>query len=281
MSERIEFTVGADEGGMTVGDFLRKHSVSRRLCTLQKRVPDGISLNGTRIRTVDRVCEGDIVALKMSDEHFLEPNNGLYVPVVYEDSGTVVFDKPTDMPVHPSINHTHDTLGNFFSAKYPELSFRPINRLDKDTSGLCAIAKNAHSAALLQGTLNKVYYAAVCGEIRGGGTISAPIGRAGDSIIRREVRADGQTAITDYTALNFNGKYTLLRITLRTGRTHQIRVHFAYIGHPLAGDDFYGGDDTDIKYQALHCGELEFTSPATNERIALSSPLRADIAALF
>ena len=189
----------------------------------------------------------------------------------------VVFDKPVNMPVHPSIKHQGDTLGNCFSAMYPQLTFRPVNRLDKDTSGLCAVAKNPHAANVLQGTLKKVYYAVVCGEIASGGRIDAPIGRAGESIIRREVREDGQRAVTDYTIIKGNRKYTLLRVILLTGRTHQIRVHFSHTGHPLAGDDFYGGSTADTAYQALHCGELEFVSPVSKEIVRVSSPIRNDM----
>jgi 23S rRNA pseudouridine1911/1915/1917 synthase len=189
----------------------------------------------------------------MEDSRTLNGNLELAVPVVYDDEDVVVFNKPVNMPVHPSIKHQGDTLGNCFSAMYPGLTFRPVNRLDKDTSGLCVVAKNAHSANLLQSTVSKVYYAAVCGVLEGGGRINAPIGRVSESIILRQVMADGQEAVTDYDVVTTNGRYTLVKVTPITGRTHQIRVHFSYIGHPLAGDDMYGGDTSDIKEQALHC----------------------------
>lgn len=273
----IEFTADEADSGSDVGSFLRHNGVSKRLITKLKRCENGITLNGVHARTIDKIRQGDVVAVMLSDSRSLDANSELTVPVVYEDDDVVVFDKPVNMPVHPSIKHQGDTLGNCFSAMYPQLTFRPVNRLDKDTSGLCAVAKNPHAANVLQGTLKKVYYAVVCGEIASGGRIDAPIGRAGESIIRREVREDGQRAVTDYTIIKGNGKYTLLRVILLTGRTHQIRVHFSHTGHPLAGDDFYGGSTADTAYQALHCGELEFVSPVSKEIVRVSSPIRNDM----
>lgn len=211
----------------------------------------------------------------------LDENPDLFAPIVYEDNDVAVYDKPVDMPVHPSHLHRYDTLGNLFAAQHKDMTFRPINRLDKDTSGLCAVAKNPFSAAKLSGNIEKTYFAVVCGKLSGGGTIDAPIGRCDGSVITREVRPDGQRAVTNYTVLGGSGKYTLVRIKLETGRTHQIRVHFAHIGYPLAGDDMYGGDISDITHQALHCGELEFTLPVSGEKICLSSPIRDDMKALL
>ena len=288
----IEFTV--ENGGITCGDFLRQRGVSRRLVTKLKRVNMGITRRGELLRTVDIVSDCDVVVLKNLDESLLEPNSDLTVPVAYEDENLVIFNKPAGMPVHPSIKHQGDTLGNCFSAMYPQLTFRPINRLDKDTSGLCAAAKNAHAANIYGGKINKVYYAVTEGkpvpsgccegiewtETSEGYRIDAPIGRAGESIIRREVRSDGQRAVTNYTIIKSNAFHSLVRVLLETGRTHQIRVHFSSAGHPLAGDDFYGGSLEHCKVQALHCGEMSF--PLSDGReIVVSCPLREDMAALF
>ncbi len=292
-AETIEFTV--EKGGITCGDFLRQCGVSRRLVTKLKRVPMGITRNGELLRTVDIVNSGDIVVLKNVDESLLEPNTELAVPVAYEDESLVIFNKPAGMPVHPSIKHQGDTLGNCFSAMYPQLTFRPINRLDKDTSGLCAVAKNAHAANVYGGKINKVYFAVTEGKPVPSGCreeidwtetsegcyrIDAPIGRAGESIIRREVRSDGQRAVTGYTIIKSSAFHSLVRVVLETGRTHQIRVHFSSVGHPLAGDDFYGGSLEYCKAQALHCGEMSFPSP-DGRIIEVSCPLREDMAALF
>jgi 23S rRNA pseudouridine1911/1915/1917 synthase len=227
------------------------------------------------------VERGDVIVLNMEDDSFLEPNGSLNVPIAFENESLVVFNKPSGMPVHPSIRHQGDTLGNYFAYLYPELTFRSVNRLDRDTSGLCIIAKDAHAAKLLQGCCKKVYYAAVHGEIPESGTIDAPIARERESIILRCVRDDGQRAVTHFKRLKTNGRYSLAEIDLETGRTHQIRVHFAHIGAPLAGDDLYGGLRDDISRQALHCGKLTFSDPMTGEPITVSSELPKDITDLF
>lgn len=282
ISERkIEFIVTAEDDGKNVGEFLRKSGASRRLITKLKRVIGGITLNGAPARTVDIVREGDTAAIEMQSGEPLDENPNLNAPIVYEDDDVVVYDKPVDMPVHPSHRHRLDTLGNLFAAQHGDMTFRPINRLDKDTSGLCAVAKNSFSASVLSGNIEKTYFAVVCGRLSGSGRIDAPIGRCDGSVITREVRSDGQQAVTNYSVIDGNEKYTLVRIKLETGRTHQIRVHFAHIGHPLAGDDMYGGDVTDIAHQALHCGELEFTLPVTLRKICLSSPIREDMLSLL
>lgn len=242
-----------------------------------KRQEGGITRGGRLVRSIDMVYEGDVIVLNLNDTSFLEPNHELSVPVVFENDSLVVFDKPAGMPVHPSIHHQGDTLGNCFAAMYPELTFRPVSRLDRDTSGLCIAAKNAHAAKLLQGHCPKVYYAAVHGEIPESGTINAPIAREQESIILRCVRGDGRAAVTHYRRISCSGTYSLAEVTPETGRTHQIRVHFAHIGHPLAGDDMYGGKRTDISRHALHCAQIIFTDPETGKEVTVRSELPDDM----
>lgn len=275
--KELRLTVDTDKP-MTLQDFLTKHQgVSKRLLTRLKRIDGGITRDGKLVRSIDIVEKGDEIVLRFGDDSFLEPNPDLDVDVAYESESIIVFNKPSGMPVHPSIKHQGDTLGNKFAAMFPELTFRAVNRLDRDTSGLCIVAKNAFAANLLQGKCEKVYYAAVTGEIPESGTINAPIARERESIIIRCVREDGQQAITHYKRMAYSGKYSLAEIHLETGRTHQIRVHFAYIGHPLAGDDLYGGTREDIARQALHCGQLTFNEPLTGKEITVRSELPEDI----
>lgn len=304
---QTEFSVPAAWDGRACGDFLKYSGVSRRLAAKLKRIPHGITLNGGHIRTVDVIRAGDVVAIKNIDESLLEPNALLTVPIVYEDEHVIVFDKPAGMPVHPSHKHREDTLGNCFAAMFPDLTFRPLNRLDKDTSGLCAAAKSAYAANALTGKISKVYAAVTEGvpipkpveasvkasvksslvkwyETAEGYRIEAPIGRTADSVITRTVRADGQYAATNYTIEKENGKFALLRISLKTGRTHQIRVHFSALGFPLAGDDLYGGSLDLCKRQALHCNEMRFVSPSGSQigrEIFLKSRLPDDMTAGF
>lgn len=293
----IEFTVGGTADGKTCGDFLRSAGVSRRTIIKAKGLAGGMTRFGKTIRTVDRVRTGDIITLRLKDESLITPNGSLYAPVAYEDEDAVVFDKPAGMPVHPSAGHRDDTLGNLFAYMYPDQTFRPINRLDKDTSGLCAVAKNSYAASVLNGNIAKVYYAAAegnavpeapkdtlikwFGDANGEYVIDAPIGRADGSTILREVRADGKSAVTRYTIIKENKSFRLARIRLETGRTHQIRVHFSAVGHPLAGDELYGGSRAAIDRQALHCGELSFASPRSGASVTVSSPLPEDIVKLF
>ena len=204
----------------------------------------------------------------------------LSAAIAYEDEDVVVFDKPPYMPVHPSIRHHDDTLANLFAARYPGISFRPINRLDRNTSGLCVCAKNRFAASVLADSLQKAYFAITNGTPPGN-TVNAPIGREGDSIIRRCVTPEGKPAVTHFEPVGGNSRRTLLRVTLETGRTHQIRVHMAYLGFPLCGDEMYGGDMSAIERQALHCGEVSFTQPVTHEMIHVSAPLPEDMATLI
>lgn len=276
---KIDFVCTRD--GACVEEILRENGVSRRLITKLKRVENGICRNGAFVRTIDTVHKGDVISISKQDERSLGGSSGLFAKAVYEDEYFVVYDKPPLMPVHPSIKHQGDTLGNYFSAMHPTLTFRPVNRLDRDTSGLCCIAKDAYSAKKLQHSIEKTYVAVVCGEMVQSGTVDAPIARERESIIKRCVRDDGQRAVTHYLPIKSKDGYTLLKIHLETGRTHQIRVHMAHMGFPLAGDDMYGGDCRDIERQALHCSELRIIHPISGEEICVTAPLPDDISKLI
>lgn len=238
----------------------RENNVSKKLITRLKRQNMGITCDGKLIRTIDEVPPGKTVVLHIESENSLEPNPELFVKRVFENDSFVVFDKPQQMPVHPSINHYYDTLGNYFAYLYPDTAFRPVNRLDRNTSGLCVVAKNQHEAYRLQKSITKTYYAIICGKPEDPcGKIDLPIAREHESMIKRCVSESGQKAVTNYEVISSCEKYSYVKILLETGRTHQIRVHFSHIGYPLAGDDLYGGNCEDIQCQALHCGELYIT----------------------
>lgn len=275
----ISYTVPAEFDGVQAQVFLKSRGISRRVLTALKR-SGGLTRGGGTLRTVDAVHAGEVITLRLDGgETSVAANPELSADVVYEDEDVVVFNKPPFMPVHPSQRHHDDTLANLFAARYPGLPFRPINRLDRNTSGLCVCAKNQFAAAALSGSISKVYYAITDGTPPGD-TVNAPIGRLGDSVIERCVTPDGKPAVTHFRKIA-GERRALLRITLETGRTHQIRVHMAHIGFPLCGDDMYGGDCTAISRQALHCGEVEFTLPVSGERITISAPLPEDMAAIL
>lgn len=278
---RIDFVVEPSYDGFTVEKYLMSvKGISRRLITKIK-YSSGILIGENIARTVDILHPGNVLSVVMEDEKYLEENLALDIPIVYDDDDIVVFNKPYGVPVHPSIRHYNDTLGNYFSAVFKGVTFRPVNRLDKDTSGLCIVAKNPFSAAELQKNVEKIYYAAVGGTIEGEGEINLPIAREEGSIIKRKVDENGQEAKTLYKAVMHKNGNTLLEIKLETGRTHQIRVHFSHIGFSLLGDELYGGDLSQIKRQALHCKTLVFTHPVTKEKMVIDSDLPDDISSLF
>ncbi|MBR6102412.1 MAG: RluA family pseudouridine synthase [Ruminococcus sp.] len=269
-----------EEDGKKLGEVLRTRGFSRKLLCRLKHTESGMTRGGALIRTVDRVSCGDEISLASPGTSELEPSPELHAPVLYEDSEVIVFDKPAGMPVHPSIGHHDDTLGNLFAAKYPGAVFRPVSRLDSQTSGCVTVAKSQFAASRLQGKFSKRYLALCCGEPPAEGTIDAPIAREADSIIKRCVSPEGKPAQTRYRVLASDGRYSLCEVTPLTGRTHQIRVHFAHMGFPLAGDSLYGGSCGDIQRQALHCSEVSFLSPENGEKIRAVSPLPEDMARL-
>ncbi len=276
----LKFVVTPQEDGLAAGIFLKRKGFSARLIRRLK-AEGGITLGGMILRTHDTLRVGDAVTVAMGAERGLEPNADVNARVVFEDEDVIVFDKAPFVPVHPSMGHYSDTLGNLFSYLVPDTAFRPINRLDRNTSGLCVCAKNEWAAALLGGSIDKIYYAVTDGETAESGIIDAPIGREDGGIIKREVRPDGDRAVTIYKPLLCGGGRTLYQVKLLTGRTHQIRVHFAHIGKPLCGDDLYGGDCSGIDRHALHCGEVRFFTPFDKESIIIRAPFPKDIGRLF
>lgn len=277
------YTVSSADAGLQLQTYLRKRQgYSKRLIISLKH--GGIWVNGAHRRMVDPVAEGDVIDIELGgDKIKLIPNASLKVPVVYHDSDIIVFNKPADMPVHPSATYYDDTLGNYFAALFQEeqIAFRPINRLDRDTTGLCLSAKNTLAAAKVAKSLQKEYVAIVQGQLSPSeGTIDEPLIRVPGSIISRKVHPDGQRAVTHYRVIEQFEDFALVAIRLETGRTHQIRVHFAYIGHPLEGDTLYGGRTQYIGRHALHCKELSFIRPEDDRSVRLIAPLPEDMACL-
>ncbi|MBQ8921003.1 MAG: RluA family pseudouridine synthase [Oscillospiraceae bacterium] len=267
---------------MPLGVYLRTRAgISAHMLRRLKAVPDGMTRNGALIRSIDAVRSGDRILLHYPEAATQTPNPALTVPVVYESAQIMVCDKPAGMPVHPSMLHRGDTLANWFAAAYPASGFHLINRLDRNTSGLCMIAKTAYAANALRGSVQKRYFALTAPGLSGKGTVDAPIGRAGDSVMTRCIRADGRAAVTHYRVIRQTPHCTLLELIPETGRTHQIRVHMAHIGFPLLGDDLYGGDCTRMQAHALHCGCLCFPEPLTGEMQTVTAPLRPEMRAIL
>ena len=238
-----------------------------------------------------RVKKGDIIHIQIPDtqEIGLVPQD-LPLNIVYQDNDVAVIDKPQGMVVHPAHGHWQGTLVNALLYQVKDLSgingeLRPgiVHRLDKDTSGLLVVAKNdrAHRSLAEQiknRRARREYVAVVHGVIKeSSGTIDAPIGRSTQDRKKMAVVKEGRPAITHYTVLRRFHSFTLVRVRLETGRTHQIRVHFSYIGHPVVGDKVYGPSKSrfNLQGQALHACYLAFFHPTTGELLEFTSPLPA------
>ena len=280
--KRVEFSVPLECDGINVKVFLRKHcNVSARMITRLKREKNGIIRDNQILRTIDTVHFGDKVILNMPvDKNEIIAVQGK-LDILFEDENIIIIDKPYNMPVHPTKIHQTDTLANYLVYMQQQnnecYTFRAINRLDKDTSGIVVIAKDRYTASNLFGTLNKTYFAVCEGLIFGCGTIDKPIKLLEGHTIQRTTAEDGANAVTHYTALDHSKNHTLLEINLETGRTHQIRCHFSSINHPLAGDDMYGGSLNFINRQALHCDSVNFIHPISKRKITVNSNLPNDI----
>ncbi len=267
----IEFKITSENDNRQIRDFLRDFGVSSSLLTKLKQTENGITVNGEFARTIDFLHKDDTLKITITDKGHMPTPSDIPINIVYEDDDIIVVDKPPFMPVHESRNHRGDTLSNAVANHIKEdTAFRAVFRLDRDTSGLVLIAKNELAASKLAGNIKKDYYAIVHGFLEGKGTIDAPIRRVADSIITRCVADDGERAVTHYEVVKSNEKYSLLKINLETGRTHQIRVHFSNLGFPLVGDTLYGGETEKANRQLLHCKDIYFTHPITEKELHLS-----------
>lgn len=282
----IHYPITAEEAGLAIEPFLKKkQGYSTRTIKKLKHYPEGIRLNGIHARTIDLLSEGDDLCITFLDGDSNLDNYIRYdseVEICFEDEDVMVYNKPPFMPCHQSIGHAADTLANVFAAHCDKLGqmlmYRPLNRLDRDTTGAVLIGKTRFSAAAIGGSFHKVYRAIVCGvpEPRVG-RIDLPIRREKEEEMRRIVAEDGQRAVTNYKVLCDNGDYSLVDFTLETGRTHQIRVHMSHIGHPLIGDVMYGEPSEKIDRQALHCAMVGFEHPVTHEAVEVYCPLPDDM----
>ena len=262
---------------MKIRDYL-KNRLGLSTSLIGKVKYDNVILNGTAVHMRALVKNGDVIEITLPDEESenIEPID-IPIQIIFEDEYLIAVNKPKNMPVHPSRGNHLPTVANAIRAYIGHpFVFRAVNRLDRDTSGIVLIAKNAESAyklsaAMKRGEFIKEYLAIVNGcPSQQRGTVSARIAREREGEMKRVVREDGKIAVTHYEVLKSDGDTSLLRIRLETGRTHQIRVHMAHIGHPLKNDFLYGDGNPGDTYQ-LHAEKLTFPHPKTDDIITLVS----------
>lgn len=290
MYRKIEIIIPAQYDGRDIKSYLKSELfMSQRLIAKLKRDDDGILLNGESVYVVKKMSVGDILTLKLSDEddysENIVPTRGDF-EIVYEDDDLILINKPAGLSVHPSMGNFYETLANYVAHHYMErgekMTFRPINRLDKNTSGLMLVAKNSYAQDFMarehkEGRLKREYLALVKGNIKNDGEIIAPIARADASAIKRTVSADGKYAQTQFYVVRSQDAASMVRVVPKTGRTHQIRVHFSHIGHPLLGDFLYGMESDIISRHALHSYRISFRRPFTLEEMFFEIELPSDM----
>ena len=287
----MEITYTIEENNKTIKQILKERLfISDRLLTFLKK-------NSLILYNNDKITNLNILARLNStvtvDLNFEEDNNNIVpikmdLKIIYEDEALLIIDKPAGIPVHPSILHYTNSLSNgvkyYFDSINLKKKIRPVNRLDRNTSGIVIFAKNQYIQECLIHQMQtkefkKTYLAVVEGHLKKlNGTIDAPITRKENSIIERCVAENGEKSITHYKVLkqNFEKNYDIVECLLETGRTHQIRVHLSYIGQPLIGDTLYGNNSKYISRQALHAYKVEFIHPITNKLTQFTSDLPKD-----
>lgn len=302
--EPVVYIVPQEDEGMLLKTILRNRmNVSRRLLSRLKLTAQGIMLNGER-RYIDiPVQAGDQVEVRMQEEvsEDILPEE-MPLSILFEDDHLLILNKPAGVIVHPTHGHYTGTLANgvvyHWRQKGENVRFRPVHRLDQETSGVLVIAKNPYvhqhiSEQMQQDKITKAYIALVHGRMElTEGTVNAPIDRDKEHPRIRIVTSEGYESITHYKVEAAYESGSIVRIRLETGRTHQIRVHMRHLGHPLIADRMYGpggeletgiipdklaDDGFPIQRQALHAVQLGLTHPGTGEWITFTAPLPTDM----
>ncbi len=284
--DKLIFTVTADLAGRTVKSImLQELGMSNTLLSSLKFRPEGILLNGLQARVTARVQEGDELSFSIADrrENTAAPM-ALDIPILWEDSSFLLVNKPAGVGVYGG---SRPNLAGYFAAKWGKNhEFHPVNRLDVGTTGLLAIARDGYAHDRLRRLLHtegfqREYLAVAEGTVSpAAGVIDRPISRRPVKGTTRAIDPDGLPSRTEYEVLKTGNNRTLLRLRLHTGRTHQIRLHMASLGHPLVGDRQYGAADLPIPRPALHSHRVRILHPLTGETVDVTAPLPGDMETL-
>ena len=275
------------DDGMRLRSVLRRIGIGESLLASLK-AQDAVTVNGQVCPVMQKVRAGDRIEVRIAEHPVrrveAEP---LPVRVVWEDDDFLILDKPAPLACQCTASQPLGTLENRMAARYgPDFVFHPVNRLDKGTSGLMTAAKNRYAVHLLQPLLHtdafvREYLAVTCGNPGMHGVIDLPLAREADSV-RRRPSSEGRACVTLYETLRSAGDFSLLRLRLLTGRTHQIRAHLSAAGCPVAGDFLYGCEDPRLPGRfALHSCRIRFTHPLTGQTVEAHSPLPDELAALL
>lgn len=293
MSRTITYSISDAEANCSILVFLKRQGYSRKIIASIKKVPHGVLCNERWAYLWEPLHTGDQLIIHLPEDTASEhiPAISLPLDIVYEDEDILVVNKPAGMPIHPSMNHYENTLANavmwYYESQGISFTFRCVNRLDRDTSGLTIIAKHILSSHLLsqqvrERSLSREYLAVVEGITPEAGTIDAPIARKPDSVLERCIDWEhGERAVTHYQRLACGNDLSVLSLHLETGRTHQIRVHMASIGHPLIGDFLYNPTNHLMERQALHSFRLTFLHPITHREMTFTAPPPDDMQSFF
>lgn len=284
----LEYIVKENDNYTNIKDLLKNYfEISDRLLVKLKH-NQKLFINDVSVPVNAPLHTNDVVSIFID---FVEDNSNIVstemdLNIIYEDDAFLIVNKPAGIPVHPSMDHFEDSLSNGIKFYFDKIGLqkmiRPVNRLDKDTSGLVVFAKNEYvQECLVKQMKTKQFvkeYIAICNGVfeNNSGTINAPIARKANSIIERCVNENGDTAITHFEVLETASNYSVVKCLLETGRTHQIRVHMAYIGHPLLGDTLYGTTSPLIARQALHACKIKFIHPISKNNLEFLAPLPSD-----
>ncbi len=283
MPRIIDFEITEEYENIKIFTFLKyKRGFSTKLIRTLKNTENGILLNGRFARTVDLLKAGDKLTVSIPDDESVPAPAESEIDVIYEDDDLLIINKSPYMAMHPTHNHQGDTLANAVASHLAKAgkscTFRAVGRLDKGTSGLVVCALNPLVASKLNGKIKKEYLAIVKGVPEKSGTVDVPIYRPDPMKTLRACSYEKgvESAVTHWELIDVREDRSLIRLRLETGRTHQIRVHIAHIGHPLAGDSYYGDFLPEYGHQLLHCEKVEFTHPVTGESVEFTAPAPAE-----